>query len=307
MTNRRSSRDFGPALALCSGRTVRSDMPGPAVETLRRFGSIEEDGQKYTSLLDLFTDDAVYYDPLLGAQRGRQAIQSFMEHMEKVVPMANVTFRDWTVEADDACGWATWDMIARVPDGEDIVMPGQSLYRLRDAKVCFVADYLDPVSYARLRPGGPVPNAAAGHGLALPYRPSADTIASRPAEALVRRFWELQDTGDYGLLAPLFADDAVFTDPTYGRMEGGAAITDFMATMKTEMPARGVTFELVDAAGDTNVAWSQWWCHFPNGSVPGWTLHTVRDGRFTFDADYFDTAASKALRDVREARPGTGV
>jgi steroid Delta-isomerase len=275
-------------------------MPGPAVETLRRFGSVEDDGQRYTSLLELFTDDAVYYDPLLGSQRGRDQILSFMQHMEKVVPLANVTFRNWTVEADVSCGWATWDMIARTPDGDDIVMPGQSLYRLRDGKVCFVADYLDPVSYARLRPGGPVPNAAAGHGLAAPYAPSIDTISQRPAEALLRNFWHLQDSGDYSLLAPLFADDAVFTDLIYGRMEGGKAITDYMALMKTEMPARGVTFELVDAAGDETVAWSQWWCHFPNGAVPGWTLHTVRDGQFTLDADYFDVAASKALRQQRE-------
>lgn len=280
-------------------------MPGPAVETLRRFGSVEDDGQKYTSLLELFTDDAVYYDPLLGAQQGPSAIRSFMEHMEKVVPLANVKFRNWTVEADETCGWATWDMIARVPDGDEIVMPGQSLYRLRDGKVCFVADYLDPVSYARLRPGGPVPNAAAGHGLALPYAPPLASIFDRPAEALVRRFWELQDTGDYGLLAPLFANDAVFMDLIYGRMEGGAAITDFMALMKQEMPGRGVTFALVDVAGDENVAWSQWWCQFPNGSVPGWTLHTVRDGQFTLDADFFDVAASKALRTAGETGGGS--
>jgi ketosteroid isomerase-like protein len=279
-------------------------MPGPAVETLRRFGSVEDTGQRYTSLLELFTDDAVYYDPMMGAQRGRDEIRSFMQHMEKVVPSAGVTFRNWTVEADVSCGWATWDMIARTPDGDEIVMPGQSLYRLRDGKVCFVADYLDPVSYARLRPAGPVPNAAAGHGLAAPYAPSITTIAERPAEALLRNFWHLQDSGDYALLAPLFADDAVFTDLTYGRMEGGKAITDFMALMKTEMPARGVTFELADAAGDETVAWSQWWCRFPNGSVPGWTLHTVRDGQFTFDADFFDVAASKALREQRESASG---
>ncbi len=278
-------------------------MPGPAVETLRRFGSVEDDGQRYTSLLELFTDDAVYYDPMMGAQRGRDQILSFMQHMEKVVPLAGVTFQNWTVEADVSCGWATWDMIARIPGGEEIVMPGQSLYRLRDGKVCFVADYLDPVTYARLRPDGPVPNAAAGHGLAAPFAPSIDTVSDRPAEALLRQFWQLQDSGDYGLLAPLFADDAVFTDIIYGRMEGGKAITDYMALMKTEMPARGVTFELVDAAGDENVAWSQWWCRFPNGTVPGWTLHTVRDGQFTLDADYFDVAASKALREQRASGP----
>ena len=32
---------------------------------------------------------------------------------------------------------------------------------------------------------------------------------------LVRRFWELQDGGDYSLLAPLFTDDALFEDPIF--------------------------------------------------------------------------------------------
>jgi hypothetical protein len=65
--------------------------------------------------------------------------------------------------------------------------------------------------------------------------------------------------------------------------------------METEMPQQGVRFELVDAAGDEQVAWSQWWCHFPTGSIPGWTLHTVRDGLITLDADYFDVVAARAL------------
>ena len=286
-------------------RVLRCGVPGPAVETLRRFGSVEDDGQKYTSLLELFTDDAVYFDPLLGAQHGSPAILRFMEHMEKVVPLANVRFEHWHVEADETCGWATWDMIATPPGATaPIVMPGQSLYKLRNGKVCFVADYLDPISYARLRPGGPVPDPTPGHGLALPYVLAADTVATRPAEALIREFWRLQDGGDYSLLAPLFADDAVFVDPSYGRIVGGAAISEFMTLMKTEMPARGVTFELVDAAGDTNVGWSQWWCHFPNGSVPGWTLHTFRDGKFTYDADFMDSALSKALYDQRAVGAG---
>ena len=272
-------------------------MPGPAVETLRRFGSVEDDGQKYTSLLELFTDDAVYYDPLLGAQHGTAAILSFMEHMETVVPLANVRFENWTVEADETCGWATWDMIATPPGSADepIVMPGQSLYRLRDGKVCFVADYLDPVPYSRLRPGGPAPDPAPGHGLARSYAPSIDRIGNRPAEALIREFWRLQDGGDYSLLAPLFADDAVFVDPIYGRIVGGAAISEFMTLMKTEMPKKGVTFELVDAAGDTNVGWSQWWCHFSTGSIPGWTLHTFANGQFTYDADFMDSPAARQI------------
>jgi ketosteroid isomerase-like protein len=215
--------------------------------------------------------------------------------MEKVVPASGARFESWHTEGDTTCGWATWTMVMRGADGAEHPIPGQSLYRLRDGKVCFVVDYVDTRAYAKAFPTGARPADLAGAaGLSARYAPPADAEA-RPAHELVRRFWTIQDSGDYAALAPLFADDAVFTDLLYGRMEGGAAVAAYLETMKSEMPAQGITFELVDCAGDTSVAWSQWWCHLPNGSVPGWTLHTVRDGAFTLDADYFDLAAWRRL------------
>lgn len=273
-------------------------MPGPAVEILKKFGAVEDD-QKYTRLVDLFTDDAVYYDPFLGPQRGKAEILTFMQHMEKIVPASGARFDDWHVEGDTVCGWATWTMVVRGENGE-VPINGQSLYRLRDNKVCFAADYVDPIAYSNLR-AAKLPDLAAAGGMSKQFAPKTpdtpeSTAGRYPALDLVKHFWKIQDNGDYTKLSPLFADDAVFTDLIYGTMTGGKAITDYMILMKTEMPAQGVTFELVDCAGDTNVAWSQWNCHFPNGSIPGWTLHTVRNGKFTLDADYFDTAASKVLR-----------
>lgn len=256
---------------------------------IAQFGAIE-DGQRYGRLAELFTDDAVYYDPLAGPQRGTVAIAEFMARMERVVPAAGITFRDWEVQGDTNCGWARWMMTAPGPDGTEVTVPGQSLYRLREGRVCFAADYLDPVAYGRLRPGASSPDAAGAAGLS-----AGSGGPSGPALEVVRRFWSLQDSGDYARLAPLFADDAVFTDLIYGDFHGGESIAAYLEQMKSEMPARGIRFELVDAAGDETVAWSQWWCHFPTGRVPGWTLHTVRDGKLTLDADYFDTAAARSL------------
>lgn len=265
-------------------------MPGPAVDIIRRFGAVEDD-QRYTRLVELFAPDAVYYDPFLGPQRGVDAIRDFMAHMERVVPAAGVRFLDWDVQADRVVGWARWTMAAPGADGVAVPVPGQSLYRLRpDGLVTFVADYVDPAAYRRLRPDGPRPDLGGAAGLSR----VADAPGGRALD-VVRRFWQIQDEGDYTALVPLFAYDAVFTDLIYGRFDGAAAIAAYMAQMKAEMPAMGVRFELVDAAGDDTVAWSQWTCHFPNGSVPGWTLHTVRDGQITLDADYFDTVAARAL------------
>jgi steroid Delta-isomerase len=265
-------------------------MPGPAVEIIRNFGAVEDD-QRYTRLVELFAEDAIYYDPFAGPQRGKQAIGAFMAHMEVVVPKAGVRFLDWEVEADTTCGWAKWTMAAPNAEGVEIPVPGQSLYRLRDGKVTFVADYVDPIAYRTLRPAGPSPDAASSMGI-------SSNLGGPPGRGFdtLQQFWSLQNSGDYALLAPLFSDDAVFTDLIYGDSHGGAEIAAYMEKMKSEMPAYGITFELVDVAGDDTVGWTQWWCHFPNGRVAGWTLHTVRDGLLTLDSDFFDTLAARKMQ-----------
>lgn len=262
-------------------------MPGPAVDVIRQFGAVEDD-QRYTRLVELFTDDAVYYDPFMGAQRGRAAIAEFMGHMERVVPAAGVRFSEWEVEADRTVGWARWEMTATGPDGAEVAVPGQSLYRLDEScRVTFAADYVDSAAYHRLRPSGTAPDAASAAGLSA--RPD---VVNGPAVEVIRRFWQMQDDARYGELAALFAPDAVFADPVYGDFTGSEAIAEFLRLMETEMPKRGARFELVDAAGDETVAWSQWWCHFPNRSVPGWTLHKIRDSLITYDADYLDRSTT---------------
>ena len=47
----------------------------------------------------------------------------------------------------------------------------------------------------------------------------------------IKRFWEIQDEGDYAALAPLFADDAEVVDPVYGTFVGGDAIAGFFSMM----------------------------------------------------------------------------
>ena len=268
-------------------------MPGPAVDVISRFGAVEDD-QRYTRLVELFTDDAVYYDPFFGAQRGKAAIHQFMEHMEEMVPKSGARFDEWVTEGDTTCGWAKWIMVARGVDGEEVPVPGQSLYRLRDGKVSFVADHLDCGAYRRLRGAdGKRPDHASAIGL------SAD-IAREPGPAtagaaVLDRFWEIQDGRRYTELAPLFAQDAVFTDILYGVFEGRPAIADYFARMETEMPEVQATFERVDSAADDTVGWSQWWCRFPGGVVPGWTLHTFRDGEITLDSDFFDTNVARDM------------
>ena len=152
-----------------------------AEKIINRFGQVEDD-QKYTKLVDLFTDDAVYYDPFAGAQIGRQAIFEFMSEMERVIPKMGVYFSDWETSADSHVGWAKWNMVVPLNQVNHPIS-GQSLYRVRDGKVCFVADYVDAVAYAKIRPDRR-PDAA---GAAVAHK---GTTASGSAEGLTRALWQ---------------------------------------------------------------------------------------------------------------------
>ena len=104
----------------------------------------------------------------------------------------------------------------------------------------------------------------------------------------LRRFWEIQDAGDYSLLAPLFSDDAVLEDPVYGTFTGGEAIATFMTKMNTEMAKLGASFELVELAGGGDVAWAQWSATTSKGDRSGVGVYKVRDGKITYYRDYMN-------------------
>lgn len=108
----------------------------------------------------------------------------------------------------------------------------------------------------------------------------------RDAYDVLKRFWEIQDAHDYTALNDLFADDARLVDPIYGVFEGKAAIAGFMAKMNEEMGKQGITFSLVDLAGEGETAWAQWVAHTPRGERHGCGLYRVRDGKMTYYRDY---------------------
>ena len=149
-----------------------------AYDIIQRFGSVEDD-QRYTRLVELFTEDAVYCDPFAGAPRGKAAIADFMGEMERVIPKMGVYFANWETKADSHVGWSRWEMVVPV-DGVEYPIKGQSLYRLRDGKVCFAADYVDSAAYRRIRPDR-APDLADGAALA-----AAAIDDGRAAEALDR-------------------------------------------------------------------------------------------------------------------------
>ena len=108
------------------------------------------------------------------------------------------------------------------------------------------------------------------------------------AEDTLRRFWTIQDQGDYAALAELFADDAVLVDPVFGTFEGAQAIAGFMAKMNGEMVKAGASFRLTDLAGDDHVAWAQWEATTARGPRTGVGVYRVSAGRITYYRDYMN-------------------
>lgn len=226
-----------------------------AHDIIQMFGSVEDD-QRYTRLVELFTDDAVYCDPFAGPQRGREAIAGFMGEMERRLPKMGVYFANWETTAETTVGWSRWEMVVPV-GGTEYPIGGQSVYRLRDGLVCYVSDYVDSAAYARIRPEVHPDHVSAAHEV------KGNTVGGS-AEQLVRDFWSSGAAGHFRSLTGITEPEA--------------------------------SFDLVDCAGEETVAWAQWMCTTARGTFPGWSLHTVRDGRVSFDADYYDAEAARRLR-----------
>lgn len=112
------------------------------------------------------------------------------------------------------------------------------------------------------------------------------------ADDTLRRFWRIQDAHDYGALAELFADDAVFVDPAFGTFEGRAAIAEFLDRVTSEMADRETTFRLVELAGEDESAWARWEAVSPAGVRSGVGIYRVRDGLITYYRDYMDPVAT---------------
>ncbi len=105
----------------------------------------------------------------------------------------------------------------------------------------------------------------------------------------IKRFWEIQDDGDYAALSPLFADDAEVVDPIYGTFVGGEAIAGFFTMMNDEMGKIGATFRLIELSGDDETAWAQWEVT-TNDKPPrqGVGVYRVRHGQLTYYKDYMN-------------------
>lgn len=109
----------------------------------------------------------------------------------------------------------------------------------------------------------------------------------KAAKALVEKFWDIQINGSHADLLPLFAENAVFEDPAIGRVEGKPAIAKLLAHLDKLFADNPPQFEVLEIAGEENIAWSRWVWKRPQGDVKGVGLYRVQDGEFISYRDVF--------------------
>lgn len=107
----------------------------------------------------------------------------------------------------------------------------------------------------------------------------------------IAKFWEIQDTGDYAALSPLFADDARLVDPVYGTFVGSDEIAGFFERMNVEMEKAGASFRLVEMSGDDETAWARWEATTKFGNREGVGIYKVSGGKLTYYQDYMNEKA----------------
>lgn len=103
--------------------------------------------------------------------------------------------------------------------------------------------------------------------------------------------------GKWSDLARFFTDDAVFIDPAHGRVEGLAAITEFLDASMVGLDDWTFPIDFVAISGnDVAVKWQQ---VFPNGAAQsGWSrLIYAGNGRFRYEEDMLNMA--HVLEDMR--------
>jgi hypothetical protein len=128
----------------------------------------------------------------------------------------------------------------------------------------------------------------------------ADPVADE-ARAAYARYVARRDEIEAGLatwrsLAEFFTDDAVFVDPAWGRIEGGAAIADFFEHSMVGLEDWTFPEGFTMAEGRRVVTF--WWNRLPGAGpdgtpyqAPGVSiLHYAGDGRFSFELDILNMA-----------------
>ena len=108
-----------------------------AKEVIVKFWEIQDEGD-YTKVIELFSEDAVFEDPIYGTFNGKEEILEFMKKMNKEMRARNMTFIAREIDGDGEVAWAQW--VANSPSG---AIEGCGLYRVKNGLMTYYKDYMN--------------------------------------------------------------------------------------------------------------------------------------------------------------------
>lgn len=99
---------------------------------------------RWDDYLDLFADDVVVDEQLLGHIEGKAALAQGIEGLR-----SNPDFRNFpkeiVVEGDRAM--ATWNIQSPMPDGSKLDLLGANFYKIKNGKIVYFSNYHDTAPF----------------------------------------------------------------------------------------------------------------------------------------------------------------
>tara|TARA_B100000686_G_scaffold350162_1_gene445345 strand:+ start:133 stop:486 length:354 start_codon:yes stop_codon:yes gene_type:complete len=112
-------------------------MGGEAYEVLKNFWANQDSGD-YTLTAHMFSEDAVFDDPIFGTFNGRSEISKFLEKMNRIVSSINGVFRLEELAGDEHTAWAQWSFTS-----DNGYREGVGVYRVKDGCITYYRDYMN--------------------------------------------------------------------------------------------------------------------------------------------------------------------
>ncbi len=106
-----------------------------AKELIEKFWDIQ-DGHDYTKMIDLFADDAVFQDPVIGRVDGKENIRALLARLTEELADKKMYFEVVEIAGDEQTAWSRW--IWKRPQGD---IEGVGLYKVENGLMTYYRDF----------------------------------------------------------------------------------------------------------------------------------------------------------------------
>ena len=102
---------------------------------------------RWDDYLDLFADDIIMDEQILGHIEGREALAKGIEGLRGNTAFRNYP-KEFVVEGDKAM--VSWNIQSPLPDGTSLDLKGANFYKVKGGKIVYFANFHDTAPFANL-------------------------------------------------------------------------------------------------------------------------------------------------------------